>query len=256
MPIQVVKQVNGFLGDDLDPAVLATIDMITIGFFFLCRPGEHTKNPTNTPFHAEDVILYRNGTVLPWHNIPVVELNTATAASLTFTTQKNGVKGEVITHGTTGDPNCCPVRALVRRLTYIKQTGLPLTTPLCSYRDATDNTLRHVTSKAVSMLLKASISQLARAGELLNISESEVDARSLRAGGATALLCARVDREDIQLFGRWKSDAMLRYLHIAYNPVIHQFAREMYHHGTLASVPASLSADGRVPASASPDTAT
>ena len=66
------------------------------------------------------------------------------------------------------------------------------------------------------------------AGETLDIKPSEVDARSLRAGGATALLCAGIDNDIIQLIGRWKSDAMIRYLHVSAAPSMHQYASRMY----------------------------
>ena len=42
----------------------------------------------------------------------------------------------------------------------------------------------------------------------------KVTARSLRPGGATALLCANVGTEAIVLLGRWKSDAMFRCLRV------------------------------------------
>ena len=50
---------------------------------------------------------------------------------------------------------------------------------------------------------------------LTGINPSLLSARSLRPGGATALLCAGVDADVIRLLGRWKSDAMLRYLRVA-----------------------------------------
>ena len=43
---------------------------------------------------------------------------------------------------------------------------------------------------------------------------NEVTARSLRPGGAAALLCANVGTEAIVLLGRWKSDAMFRCLRV------------------------------------------
>ena len=55
----------------------------------------------------------------------------------------------------------------------------------------------------------------------------EVSARSLRAGGATALLVGKVDPDIIQLIGRWRSDEMLRYLHLSAEPVMKDFARKM-----------------------------
>ena len=36
----------------------------------------------------------------------------------------------------------------------------------------------------------------------------------MQAGGAMALLMARVDTDTIRLEGRWRSDVMLRYLHM------------------------------------------
>ena len=43
---------------------------------------------------------------------------------------------------------------------------------------------------------------------------ADVSARSLRAAGAMALLCADVDSDRIRLLGRWQSDQMFRYLHV------------------------------------------
>lgn len=73
----------------------------------------------------------------------------------------------------------------------------------------------------------------------LGIHPNEIDARSLRAGGATALLCANVDQNTIQLLGRWKSDAMIRYLHISANPQVHQHAHQMFTHGQASFSPPS-----------------
>ena len=42
----------------------------------------------------------------------------------------------------------------------------------------------------------------------------EVSARSIRTGGAIALLMECVDIDTIRLVGRWRSDTMLSYLHM------------------------------------------
>ena len=49
----------------------------------------------------------------------------------------------------------------------------------------------------------------------------------IRPGGATALLCANIDKQSIQLLGRWKSDAMLRYLHVHAMNANSRFAQSM-----------------------------
>jgi hypothetical protein len=239
------------------PEILATADMAVIGFFFLCRPGEHTKNKTNTPFNLCDIRLYRNGNELPWRDLygspKITDCDTATAASLTFTTQKNGIKGEVITHGMTGDPLFCPVRALVRRIIAHSLVQTPVAMPICTYPPDRMQTRsqsakrKFVTSRALTELLRMGV-RLARAtNPNLPIHESDIDARSLRASGATALLCAGVDQTKIKLLGRWRSDAMLQYLHIQFNPVVCQFARKMLDEGDFANIPDEINWDSFVP---------
>ena len=48
--------------------------------------------------------LHRGANVLTYETMWAVELDNATLVALTFTTQKNGVKGEVICNGMSGDP--------------------------------------------------------------------------------------------------------------------------------------------------------
>jgi hypothetical protein len=67
----------------------------------------------------------------------------------------------------------------------------------------------------------------ATVGPTLGLLPSDISARSLRAGGAMALLCAKVDMDIIRLLGRWQSDAMMRYLHLQAQPVMQGFAQRM-----------------------------
>ena len=91
----------------------AIADMIIIAFFFLLRPGEYTdSNSDTTPFTFGDVQLFLGPRRLDLLQSTEEELLRATAASLTFTLQKNGVPGEVIRLGRTGQPFCCPTLAL------------------------------------------------------------------------------------------------------------------------------------------------
>jgi hypothetical protein len=52
-----------------------------------------------------------------------------------------------------------------------------------------------------------------------------------------ALLCAHVDRDVIRLLGRWRSDQMLRYLHVQAEPVMRHFARRMMQDGDFTFLP-------------------
>ena len=52
-----------------------------------------------------------------------------------------------------------------------------------------------------------------------------------------ALLCAQVDANVIQLIGRWRSDEMLRYLHVQTEPVMRDFSSRMLQHGSFTLHP-------------------
>ena len=71
----------------------------------------------------------------------------------------------------------------------------------------------------------------------LGIDPKRISARSLRAGGAMALLCARVDTDIIRLVDRWRSDEMLRYLHLQAYPLMRTFAQRMLSSGHFSLSP-------------------
>ena len=54
-----------------------------------------------------------------------------------------------------------------------------------------------------------------------------------------ALLCGKVDADTIRLDGRWKSDAMFRYLHAQALPLIRDLATTMLTHGNFTLIPGS-----------------
>jgi len=48
-----------------------------------------------------------------------------------------------------------------------------------------------------------------------------------------AMLCAKIDPAIIRLVGRWKSDAMFRYLHAQAAPLVEPHAKQMRLHGNF-----------------------
>jgi hypothetical protein len=52
-----------------------------------------------------------------------------------------------------------------------------------------------------------------------------------------ALLLAHVDTDIIRLIGRWRSDEMLRYLHLQAQPIMRNFASLMLHGGDYTLLP-------------------
>jgi hypothetical protein len=230
IPIAVIRRICA-IAKALPPnsALLQAIaDMIIIAFFFLLRPGEYTDSPSSdtTPFTLGDVQLFIGPRRLNIATASDAELLQARSASLTFTTQKNGVPNEVIKLGRSGDNFCCPTLAIVRRVIHLRSNHAPPSTPLARayVQTGTRCSTRSVTPSLITSTLRDAVTFL---GTDLGFLPSEVSARSLRAGGAMALLVSKVDTDMIQLLGRWRSDEMFRYLHLTAEPITKEFARLM-----------------------------
>jgi len=214
-------------------AHMAIADMIVIAFFFLLRPGEYTgTNTDGRPFFIEDTALHLGKRRLNLQTATIAELEAATACSYTFTTQKNGVRGEVVMHSRSGHPLCCPVTATIRRVLYHRRHNTPHNQPLASHYIRN----RRSTIKANDITVQLRMAAGANI-HVTGLDPSEISARSLRAGGAMALLCGKVDHNLIQLLGRWHSDSMLRYLHLQAQPIMKQFAKAMFNNGTYDFLP-------------------
>ena len=72
-----------------------------------------------------------------------------------------------------------------------------------------------------------------------------LSARSLRPGGATALLCANVDSNHVQLLGRWKSDAVFRYLRT--QVATRNLSQKTLDHGSYTFAPGTYDRPDPVP---------
>jgi len=134
------------------PSTCAIANMIVLGFFFLLCPGEYTgSNNDDTPFRSLDVQLFIGPQRINFHLTPD-QIHAATSVSLTFTTQKNGVRGEVVNHGRSGHPTLCPVLAACRRLEHLLAHQVPPTTVLAAYYEAEN--LRLVAARDVTLALR------------------------------------------------------------------------------------------------------
>ena len=67
--------------------------------------------------------------------------------------------------------------------------------------------------------------------KITGIPPDDVEVRSLRAGGATALLAAGVPENRIELMGRWHSDAMCIYLRTGAFTFAKGYAQKMLNAG-------------------------
>ena len=207
----------------------ATLDCIWIAFYFLLRPGEYiySTSDSQTPFRLCDIEFKLGGRhFFDAHLATTLQLLSADFVSLTFTNQKNGVKGEKLAHMSNGNPRSCPVRATLRRVAHLNSNNAPPTTPLYCYYSA--GRQRRVTSAMITSILRApALSIPGYAG----VQPDNIATRSLRSSGAMALLLGGIDPDRIRILGRWRSDAMYRYLHSHALPLIRDNSRLMFRGG-------------------------
>jgi hypothetical protein len=233
IPITVIRRIAvSTTSDVVDDTFCAAADMIIIAFFFLLRPGEYTDNDKD-PFRLEDVQLFIGDSRLPLLTAQESELRLARFALLTFTTQKNGVRGKVIGLACSGDPFLCPVQAIVCRVLYLRLLLVPSSTPLARVFNTPDK----VTATFLTARIREAITAF---GPDLGFLPTDVSARCLRAAGATALLLAQVDPDVIRLIGRWRSDQMLWYLHVQAYPLMRDYSRRMLSASAYTLIPNHL----------------
>jgi hypothetical protein len=120
--------------------------------------------------------------------ITTADLDRVTFVTLTFTTQKNCVQGEVIGLGLSGNPFVCPVLCVARRVKHLRQHNARDVTPLCPYYAA--HKAHYVTSSNITVTLQASVRAL---GSSIGFHYKEVSACSLppRRGSHGPALCPR-----------------------------------------------------------------
>ena len=93
---------------------------------------------------------------------------------------------------------CCQVA-------YLQRNGATGKTRISIIKK--DNKWHQIRGDEITSAIRAMVRA---AGLSIGFTESEISARSLRAGGAMALLVAQVDPDTIRLAGRWRNDMMLR----------------------------------------------
>ena len=234
IPVSVLTQALAVAYATTDVGNHAIGDMISLGFFFLLRPGEYTISPADsTPFRFRDVSLKIAGRPLHLPTAPPADILNADFVTLEFDTQKSGVRGELIGLGRSGNPHLCAVLATARRILHLRSHHAPDTQPLATYFTA--GAWHNVLCSDITAALRATVTFIGP--HLVGLSPSDITAKSLRASGAMALLVSRVDTDLIRLLGRWRSDEMLRYLHLQAQPIMQRFARLMVTHGDYHLLP-------------------
>jgi hypothetical protein len=235
----------------LDPAhcraLLHTFDLAIVGFFWMLRPAEYltsTSRGRSQAFTLADITFQTpDGTFAALDpSLNDFDVTRIRRATLTFNDQKNAVKGEQITHLLNSHPRLCPVKALYRICAHLRSHGAPPGTPI--YTCYTNTGVEHISPKQIKIALRRSAASLQ---STTGIDPRLLSSRSLRPGGATALLCSGVDANIIQLIGRWKSDAMLRYLRVAALAHTTALAEGMLQAGAFTFAPGTYDLPGSLP---------
>ena len=189
VPVTIVSNIVSSAYASSNARARAIADMAVLAFFFLLRPGEYTSSTGDTtPFTFADVQLFAGARRLCLRTASAATVRSATFCTLTFTSQKNGVRGEVIGLARSGSPLVCPVHALVNRILHLRKHDAPPSSPLADFY------INHKVHKMLPSHITAALRQGARSvGPSLGFLPQDVSARSLRAGGAMSLLCASVN---------------------------------------------------------------
>lgn len=233
VPVTILEHAYGLSSNANDPFHRAIVDLAIFGFFFLLRPSEYSDTGAVTVTErltTGSIQLSRDQRQIPFSG-PVEDFRTATHVTITLDTQKNRARAETIAHTRSGHDHICPVQAAIRRLTHLRQHNAAATLPFCAVRR--QNQWLLVPSTSITQILQVSARALPTAGIL----PQQITARSLRSGGAMALMCAGVPTDTIKLVGRWRSDAVFRYLHTQAAPLVGPLAPGMATHGRYALVP-------------------
>lgn len=155
-------------------------------------------------FRVQDVRFLKNGHVLD-PRLPFDVLKEADIVVLTIDNQKNGQRGETMTHHKVHG-FLDPVTSLARRVSTILSLNMPLSTPLSYVTPGT-----HVTASMVlTNVRQAAVrSNLPAKGYNLN----RIGSHSLRASGAMALRLNGYSDGEIMKIGRWRGLTFLTYIH-------------------------------------------
>ena len=224
----------------------AIMDLCVLGFFFLCRPGEYAVSSSSdmgrsSPFRLEDVAFSTNDRRrCVASTCPLNDVRSASFVSLTFTDQKNAVKGEAIGHHTNRDPIFDPVVAVGRRVLELRDNNAPPSTPLHTYYPSGGGRTRNITTLGITWHLRDAAAAIQ---QQTGIPPDRLQAYSLRSGGATAMLVANIATDKIQLIGRWKSDAVFRYLRVQAAETSQHLSTAMLTHGSYTFAPTTTDQD-------------
>jgi hypothetical protein len=187
---------------------IGAADLFWLAFFFLLCPGEYTITGTAPhPFTLADIHLWHHDTPIDPLMASPNSLLLATFVILIFMDQKNAVHSKMVGHGCSGDPQACPVLAIVHCILHLRLFNAPPHTPLC----ALNTTGSPISARSITTLLHQGGLAFSICS---NVTLPILHQKALWATGASELLAQGANYKTIKLLGCLKSDAAMWYLHL------------------------------------------
>ena len=202
IPFSVIRQMNIQAISDLDSAI-ATI--CTGAIFFCMRSCEYSKAQAQDDRKTKLLCLrnfrfFANNKELDQKKD---DISSASLISITFEDQKNREKNESINLHKTSDKTLCPVKSWAKTLI---EFGLMRE----HHEFRRNNKSFQISNNNIKNALKSTVDTMQAFN--LGFSGDDVGTHSIHAGGAMAMVLAKVDTYVIKLQGRWKSDAFMKYI--------------------------------------------
>jgi hypothetical protein len=213
IPVSVIRQVDRIYSSSNDSLSVASAQLIIGAFFFAIRSCEFSKTTSPKEIKRTKIIMigdvqFFKDSMRINHDDP--KITEADVISITFRSQKNGEKNQTISMHKSNDSSICPVMvwaSIVKRIRSYKNSTDE--SPVNCYLSRQGH-IEHVTSTQIRTKIRAAAASIGE--DSLGFKIEEIGCHSFRSGSAMAMYLAGVPVTTIQLIGRWKSDAFMRYI--------------------------------------------
>jgi len=214
-PVKIPNFIYESTRESEDHRVQAVGELTLIAFYFLLRVREYTHHGKGIrrtqQFRICDMKFFANGKEIKpqmLHN----HAESINLVSLTIDNQKNGNRGQTLSHHALKKGNiCCPIRALVSRTIDLIRDGANPKTLICAFRECKSMAWQHVRSLDIVKAVQDAVKILSTDDDGFDL--AQVGSHSLRAGGAMALYITKHSTIEIQRAGRWTSTTFMEYIH-------------------------------------------
>ena len=194
-----------------NPLEQAISQLIVGAFFYAMRSCEYLQVPNyegrkTKIVRLKDIRFFKNSQPIP-HSSNLI--HTADVVAITFRSQKNEERNDIINQFSTGDATLYPVKAwaaIVTRIRSYKHSSDE--SPVNTYQ--VGDKLVQITSANVRVALRQSVLSIGQ--DKLGFGPDDVGTHSIRSGAAMAMYLAKEPVYTIMLLGRWSSDAFLKYI--------------------------------------------